>query len=55
MAKAKTPAKRVWRETRRKGERVLVDPAGRVYCGTAQEVREAARIIEDGLKKGAAK
>ena len=42
MAKAKTPAKRVWRETRRKGERVLVDPAGRVYYGTAQEVRDAA-------------
>lgn len=33
-----------WRETRRKGERVLIDPAGRIYHGTAQEVREAALI-----------
>ena len=31
-----------WRETRRKGERVLVAPDGRIYHGTAQEVREAA-------------
>ena len=31
-----------WRETRRKGERVLIDPAGRIYHGTAQEVRDAA-------------
>ena len=31
-----------WRETRRKGERVLVDPDGHVYHGTAQEIREAA-------------
>ena len=42
MAKAKTTAKRVWRETRRKGERVLVDPDGSIYHGTAAEVREAA-------------
>lgn len=31
-----------WRETRRKGERVLIDPAGRIFHGTAQEVRDAA-------------
>ena len=31
-----------WRETRRKGERVLIDPAGRIYHGTAAEVRDAA-------------
>ena len=31
-----------WRETRRKGERVLIDPAGRIYYGTPEEVREAA-------------
>lgn len=31
-----------WRETRRKGERVLIDPAGRIYHGTSEEVREAA-------------
>ena len=31
-----------WRETRRKGERVLVAPDGRIFHGTAQEVREAA-------------
>ena len=31
-----------WRETRRKGERVLIDPAGRIFHGTAQEVRGAA-------------
>ena len=30
-----------WRETRRKGERVLIDPAGRIFHGTAQEVRDA--------------
>ena len=30
-----------WRETRRKGERVLIDPAGRIIHGTAQEVRDA--------------
>ena len=35
-----------WRETRRKGERVLIDPAGRIIHGTAQEVREAALIPE---------
>lgn len=42
MAKAKTPKKAVWRETRRKGERVLVDPDGSIYHGTPGEVREAA-------------
>lgn len=31
-----------WRETRRKGERVLIDPAGHIYHGTPDEVREAA-------------
>lgn len=31
-----------WRKITRKGERVLVDPDGRIYHGTAQEVREAA-------------
>jgi len=31
-----------WRTTTRKGERVLIDPDGHVYHGTAQEVREAA-------------
>lgn len=35
-----------WRETRRKGERVLIDPAGRIIHGTAQEVREAALTPE---------
>ena len=42
MAKAKPPKKAVWRETRRKGQRVLVDPAGNVYYGTPEEVRKAA-------------
>ena len=36
------PKKAVWRTTTRKGERVLVDPDGHVYHGTAQEIREAA-------------
>ena len=31
-----------WRETRRKGERVLIDPDGHIYHGTAREVRDAA-------------
>ena len=31
-----------WRETRRQGERVLVAPDGRIFHGTAQEVRDAA-------------
>jgi len=35
-----------WRETRRNGERVLIDPAGRIIHGTAQEVREAALTPE---------
>ncbi len=39
IAKGKWPR---WRTTTRKGERVLIDPAGHVYHGTAQEVREAA-------------
>ena len=45
-----------WRETRRKGERVLIDPAGRIIHGTAGDVREAAltpewrRILAESLK-----
>jgi hypothetical protein len=31
-----------WRTTTRKGKRVLIDPAGHVYHGTAQEVRDEA-------------
>ncbi len=31
-----------WRETTRKGDRVIIDPAGRVYHGTPEEVRKAA-------------
>ena len=30
-----------WRTATRKGERVLIDPAGRIIHGTAQEVRDA--------------
>ena len=33
-----------WRETTRKGERVLIDPDGRIYHGTAKEVRDAALV-----------
>ena len=39
---AKGNTRRVWRTTTRKGERVLIDPDGRIYHGTAQEVRAAA-------------
>lgn len=39
IAAGKSPR---WRKATRKGERVLIDPDGRVYHGTAQEVREAA-------------
>lgn len=35
-----------WRTATRKGERVLIDPAGRIIHGTAHEVREAALIPE---------
>lgn len=43
MPKANTATKRVrWRETRRKGVPCLISPDGRVYYGTAQEVRDAA-------------
>jgi len=43
MPKANTATKRGrWRETRRKGVPCLVSPDGRVYYGTAQEVRDAA-------------
>ena len=35
-----------WRETRRKGERVIIDPAGRIIHGTAQDAREAALTPE---------
>lgn len=31
-----------WRTTTRKGERVLIDPDGHTYHGTAKEVRDAA-------------
>ena len=31
-----------WRKATRKGERVLIDPDGHIYNGTAQEVRDAA-------------
>ena len=31
-----------WRMTTRKGERVLIDPHGHIYHGTAQDVRAAA-------------
>ena len=30
-----------WRKTRRRGESVLIDPAGRIIHGTAKDVREA--------------
>lgn len=35
-----------WRETRRKGERVIIDPAGRIIHGTAQDARKAALTPE---------
>ena len=35
-----------WRTATRKGERVFIDPAGRIIHGTAQEVREAALTPE---------
>ena len=38
---AKKP-RRIWHTVKRNGERVLIDPAGRVYHGTPGEVREAA-------------
>ena len=41
MTKARDPKKRVWRTTTRKGERVLIDPDGNIWRGTAQEVRDA--------------
>ena len=40
---AKKP-RRIWHTVKRNGERVLIDPAGRVYHGTPGEVREAALI-----------
>ena len=45
-AQGAAKGKGMWRMTTRKGERVLIDPAGRVFHGTAQEVREAALIPE---------
>ena len=33
-----------WRKTRRNGERVLIAPDGRIFHGTAKEVRDAAMI-----------
>ena len=57
MSKATSkPKKAVWRTTTRKGERVLIDPAGNVYHGTAQEIREAAlvpyrrKMLADSIK-----
>ncbi len=38
--KNRKPAR--WRDTTRKGERVSVSPDGRIFYGTAQEVRKAA-------------
>lgn len=38
----KRTTRKCWRTTTRKGERVLIDPAGHIYHGTAQEVRDAA-------------
>ena len=34
--------RRTWRETVRKGERVLIGPDGHIYHGTVKEVRDAA-------------
>lgn len=45
-AQGAAKGKGMWRVTTRKGERVLIDPAGRVFHGTAQEVREAALTPE---------
>ena len=45
-AQGAAKGKGVWRMTTRKGERVLIDPAGRVFHGTPEEVREAALIPE---------
>ena len=42
IAASTAKGNRHWRETRRKGERVLIDPDGHIYHGTAQEVRGAA-------------
>ena len=39
---AATKGNGTWRTTTRKGERVLIDPHGNAYHGTAQEIREAA-------------
>ncbi len=58
MSKAtgKKEKRGTWRTTTRKGERVLIDPAGHLYHGTAQEIREAAltptsrRSLADGIK-----
>lgn len=33
---------KIWHTTTRKGERVLVSPTGKIYYGTAHEVRDAA-------------
>ena len=50
------PKNAVWRKATRKGERVLIDPAGNVYHGTAQEIREAAlvpyrrKMLADSIK-----
>ena len=45
-----------WRTTTRKGKRVLIDPHGHTYHGTAQEIRDAAltpttrRSLANGIK-----
>lgn len=41
-----------WRTTTRKGERVLIDPHGHTYHGTAQEIRDAA--LTPNTRKGLA-
>ena len=56
MSKVKGNTRRIWRTTTRKGERVLIDPAGHVYHGTAREVRDAAlmpyrrKMLADSIK-----
>lgn len=43
-----------WRKTTRKGERVLIDPHGRIYHGTPEEIRDAALTPDrrDSLANG---
>lgn len=37
-------AKGKWRETTRKGKKVIIDPDGRIYHGTPEEVRDAVLV-----------